>query len=74
MDEYQVLGTSFAHYAEIVEQEFNIKADHQKIKNIMERNGIISPYATKKTKKEFKKKLENEKTKKLLMLMEKILS
>lgn len=27
LDEYQVLGTSFAHYAEIVEQELKIKAD-----------------------------------------------
>lgn len=66
LDEYQVLGTSFAHYAEIVEQELKIKADRQKIKNIMERNGIISPYATKKTKKEFEKKLENEKKKEIV--------
>ena len=52
--------TSFKHYCEFVKIIFGIEISRQTMTNIMKRNGILSPYAHKKTVNEFKQKQEQQ--------------
>lgn len=54
--EYMDLGTSFTQFIEIVKTRLNIDIkSRQHMHKIFKRNGIISPYANRSTKKDFKK-------------------
>jgi transposase len=49
---------NFNHFNELLEEHENIKASYSTIKKTMAKENILSPKATRKTKKNMKKKLE----------------
>jgi transposase len=64
---------NFSHFKEYLEEEENIQVSYKFIYNILTKEGILSPKARKKTKKEFtKKKLIKEKKINLAMSNEEI--
>ena len=66
-------GFNFTHFKEYLEEEENIKVSYKFIYNILTKEGILSPKARKKTKREFaKQKLLNEKKINLAMNEEQI--
>ena len=66
-------GFNFTHFKEYLEEEENIKVSYKFIYNILTKEGILSPKARKKTKREFaKQKLLNEKKINLSMNEEQI--
>ena len=46
---------NFSHFKEYLEEEENIKVSYKYIYNVLTKEGILSPKARRKTKKEFKK-------------------
>lgn len=48
-------GFNFKHFHEYLEEEENIKVSYNYVYNLLTSNGIISPAAEKRTRKEFKK-------------------
>lgn len=48
-------GFNFKHFQEYLEEEENIKVSYNYIYNLLTKNGIISPKAERRTRKEFKK-------------------
>ena len=54
---------NFKHFKEYLEEEENIKVSYDFIYKILTKNGILSPKARRKTKKEFAKKMLLEKKK-----------
>ena len=66
-------GFNFTHFKEYLEEEENIKVSYKFIYNILTKEGILSPKARKKTKREFAKQiLLNEKKINLSMNEEQI--
>ena len=64
---------NFIHFKEFLEEKENIKVSYKFIYNILTKEGILSPKARKKTKRQFaKQKLLNEKKINLAMSEEKV--
>ncbi|WP_300960085.1 ISNCY family transposase, partial [Helicobacter japonicus] len=66
-------GWNFTHFKEFLEEQENIKVSYKFIYNVLTKEGILSPKARKKTKRDYtKKKLLEEKKINLVMSDEKI--